>query len=176
MNLPIPSGTYGIDTMHSQLGFSVTHLGISLIRGTFDDYTGSLTVGETLADTTVSITAVMKSVNSGNRLRDEHIHGAEFFDIANHTQMTFQSTSITEDKGGYAMAGDLTIKGITQPVVFTVSYNGSEVFPMDQSTHYGFGAAGTISRTAFDMGYGVPMVSDDVKLQLDAQFISPAAS
>ncbi len=176
MNLPIPSGTYGIDTMHSQLGFSVTHLGISLIHGTFDNYSGSLTVGETLAETEVIITAEMASVNSGNKLRDEHIHGAEFFDVANHEQMTFRSTSISEAGPGYTMAGDLTIKGITQPVAFQVSYNGSSEFPMDHSTHYGFEATATISRSAFDMGYAVAMVSDDVKLQLDIQFISPAAS
>lgn len=176
MTLPIPSGTYGIDTMHSQLGFSVTHIGISLIRGTFDHFSGSLTVGATLADTAVAITAGMASVNSGNALRDQHVHGAEFFDVAKHEQMTFRSTSISETGSGYSIAGDLTIKGITQPLALEVTYNGSCVFPMDQLTHYGFGAHGVISRSAFDMGYGTSMVSDDVELQLHAQFISPAES
>lgn len=176
MSLPIPSGTFGIDKMHSQLGFSVTHLGISLIRGTFDRFNGSLTVGDTLADTAITIEADMSSVNSGNPTRDQHIHGADFFDVANHPQMTFRSTSITESGSDYLMTGDLTIKGVTQSVTLNVGYNGSGVFPVDKSTHHGFGASGKISRSAFGISYGAAMVSDDVKLVLDAQFISPATT
>lgn len=175
MTLPIPSGTYGIDTMHTQLGFSVTHLGISVIRGTFDRFSGFLTVGDTLAGTSVTIEAEMASMNSGNTMRDEHMHGADFFDVANHPQMIFQSTSVTESGSGYALTGNLTIKGVTQPVTLETTYNGSQVFPMDQSTHYGFSSNATISRSAFGVSYGVPMVTDNVKLQLEAQFIQPAA-
>lgn len=176
MSLPIPAGTYGIDPVHSQFGFSVTHLGISLVHGTFDNFSGSLTVGSTLDDTTVTVSAEMASVNSGNSLRDQHIQGAEFFDVANHQQMTFTSTSIREAESGYQMTGNLTIKGISQPVDFQVVFNGSATFPVDQSTHYGFGATAPISRSAFDISYGVPMVSDDVELRLDVQFVQPATA
>jgi polyisoprenoid-binding protein YceI len=82
VNLPIPSGTYGIDTMHTQLGFAVTHLGISVIRGTFDRFSGWLAVGDSLADTSLTIEAEMASMNSGNELRDGHMHGPDFFDVA----------------------------------------------------------------------------------------------
>ncbi len=174
MSLPIPTGSYGIDTTHSQLGFSITHLGISIIRGTFDKYDGSLTVGGSLADTTVSIDAEMASINSGNSMRDGHMHGEDFFDVANHPTMSFRSTAIEESDSGYAMTGDLTIRGITQSITLAAEYNGSGVFPMDQSTHFGFAARGTISRSAFGVSYGVPMVSDDVKLILDVQFVQPA--
>lgn len=175
MSLPIAPGTYGIDAMHSQLGFSITHLGISIVRGTFDKFDGSLTVGASLADTAVSIDAEMASVNSGNQMRDGHMHGDDFFDVANHPTMSFRSTSIEESGSGYAMTGDLTIKGVTQAVTLATDYNGSGVFPMDQSTHFGFAASGKISRSAFGISYGVPMVSDDVKLSLDVQFVQPAA-
>ncbi len=174
MSLPIPAATYGIDTAHSQLGFSITHLGISIVRGTFDTFDGSLTVGESLADTAVAIEADMASMNSGNPMRDGHMHGDDFFDVANHPTMSFRSTSIEESASGYAMTGDLTIKGVTQSVTLAADYNGSGVFPMDQSTHFGFAARGTISRSAFGISYGVPMVSDDVKLTLDVQFVQPA--
>lgn len=176
MSLPIPAGTYGVDTMHTQLGFSVTHLGITLVRGTFDRYSGSLTVGETLADTSVSLEAEMTSMNSGNAMRDEHMHGTDFFDVANHPQMTFNSTAITESGTGYDLMGDLTIKGTTLSVTLATTFNGSAVFPIDKSTHFGFTASTTISRSAFGVSYGVPMVSDNVELQLNAQFIRPAAS
>jgi len=173
MALPIAPGTYSIDTHHSQLGFAVTHLGISTIRGTFDRYSGALYVGQDLASTVVAIEAEMGSFNSGEAMRDEHMAGADFFDTAVHPQMNFRSTSIEEAGSGYTMTGDLTIKGITHPVTFDVNFNGSETFPMDHSTHFGFAASGLISRSAFGVSYGVPMVSDEVTLSLDVQFVLP---
>ena len=95
--------------------------------------------------------------------------------MANHPRLDFRSTSISEAGSGYQLTGDLTIKGITQSVTLDATYNGSGVFPVDKSTHYGFSATGTISRSAFGVSYGVPMVSDDVNLVLGAQFVSPAA-
>ena len=175
MVLPIADGKYEIDAVHSQLGFCVTHLDISLVRGTFDVFTGSLTIGSTVADTAVSIEAEMASVNTGNSARDKHILGGDFFDAANHPHMGFKSTSVVETGDGYELKGELTIKGITNTVTLAGSYNGSAVFPMDGSTHYGFSMSGTISRSAFGVSYGVPMVTDDVELALGAQFIEPAS-
>lgn len=175
MALPIAAGTYRIDTYHSQLGFTVTHLGISLIRGTFDRYDGSLQVGADLASTVVAIEADMASINSGNRDRDHHMHGADWFDVANHPTMTFHSTSISEEPGGYTMTGDLTIRGITEPVTLDTTYNGSSTFPLDRSTHFGFDATGTIRRSAFGISSGLTMLGDDVRLNLGVQFIEPRA-
>jgi polyisoprenoid-binding protein YceI len=175
MTLPIAPGTYGIDTMHSQLGFSVSHLGISLVRGTFDAYTGSLTVGDGLGATELSIDAQMASVHTGNEKRDAHLHGEDFFDVANHPQMSFRSTGIDKAGSAYTLTGDLTIRGVTRSVTLAAAYNGSGVFPMDKSTHYGFSASGTISRSEFGVTYGVPLASDDVALMLEAQFVSPAS-
>jgi polyisoprenoid-binding protein YceI len=174
MALPIAPGTYGIDTVHSQLGFSIIHLDISTIRGTFDRFSGALVVGDDLASTAVNIEAEMASINTGNSVRDEHMLGPDFFDVANHSQMNFRSTSIIETGHGYAMTGDFTIKAVTHPVTFGVTYNGSNLFPVDDSTHFGFTATTSISRTAFDISYGVPLLSDDVKLTLGLQFVLPA--
>ena len=175
MALPIAPGTYGIDTNHSQLGFSVNHLGISIIRGTFDRYAGALYVGDDLSTTVVAIEAEMASINSGNRDRDQHMHGADWFDVANHPEMTFRSSAIAEGPDGYTMTGDLTIKGITQKVTFNATYNGSNIFPVDQSTHFGFEATGTIQRSSFGISYGLPLLSDDVQLTLGVQFVQPQA-
>lgn len=175
MSLPIAAGIYGIDTNHTQLGFAVTHLGISVVRGTFDTFTGSLTVGDSLADSSLTIDAELASVNTGSQVRDQHLHGEDFFDVANHPRMTFRSTSITDTADGYDVAGELTIKGVTVPVTLSGAYNGSGVFPADKSTHHGFSASGKISRSAFGVSYGVPMVTDQVDLQLEAQFVQPAA-
>ena len=96
MGLPIRVGTYPIDTAHSQLGFSLMHLGISAIRGTFDEYSGELNVGDDLDSTSVTIDADMASINSGNPLRDKNVQVAEYLDVANHPRMSFRSTSIAE--------------------------------------------------------------------------------
>jgi len=175
MVLPIVDGTYQIDAVHSQLGFCVTHLDISLVRGTFDVFTGSLTIGATVADTAVSVEAEMVSVNTGNAARDKHLLGGDFFDVDNHPQLGFKSTSVSETGDGYELKGELTIKGITNTVTLAGTYNGSGVYPMDGSTHHGFSLSGAISRSAFGVSYGVPMVTDEVKLLLEAQFIEPAS-
>ena len=176
MSLPIPAGTYGIDTMHSQLAFSVKHLGISTIRGSFHTYSGALTVGTDLASTSVTIDADMASVSTGSAMRDGHLHGDDFFSTENHPKLTFNSTAISASGEGYSLVGDLTIRGVTKPVTLAVTFNGSDIFPMDKSTHFGFEATGKISRSDFGVNYGIPMVSDSVSLQLDAQFVQPAAS
>ena len=175
MTLPIASGTYEIDKSHSQLGFSVTHLDISIVKGTFDVFTGSLIVGDTLTATAVSIDAEMASINTGNESRDQHLQGDTFFDAPNHPQMKFKSLSISESGDGYELTGELTIKGITETVTLTGAYNGSAVFPLDGSTHHGFSMSGIISRGAFDVSYGESMVTDEVKLTLEIQFIAPGS-
>lgn len=174
MSLAIPAGTYPLDLTHSQLGFSVTHLGISVVRGTFDEFDGSLTIGERIEDTSVWVEAEMASVNSGHPGRNDVLLGEAFFDVANHPKLSFRSTSAAEADGDYELVGDLTIRSITEPVRLAVSYNGSAVFPVDQSTHFGFSATGEISRSAFGVSTGVPMVTDEVALHLEAQFIAPA--
>lgn len=173
MGLPIEPGVYGIDTMHSQLGFAVKHLGISVIRGTFDRFQGALTVGASLADTSVSLDAEMNSINTGNRMRDDHVFAPDWLDVETYPTMRFASTRVVESSGRYTLHGDLTIKTTTLPVALDATYNGSGVFPVDGSTHHGFAATGTISRSAFAVSFGVPGVSDDVQLALDLQFVAP---
>ncbi|MET0458021.1 MAG: YceI family protein [Ilumatobacteraceae bacterium] len=174
MALLIAPGTYPIDTTHSQIAFSIRHLGISTIRGTFDTYRGELCVGADLAGTVVAVAADTASINSGNRWRDEHMFGPEWLDVDDHPEMAIRSTSITESVDGYTMTGDLTIKGITNPVTFDVVYHGSNTFPMDGSTHFGFEATGSVMRSAFGVSTAIPLLSDEVKLFLDVQFVLPA--
>src|SRR5215208_95898 len=122
MALPIEPGSYGIDNAHSQIGFAITHLGISTIRGTFDRFGGALHVGEDLASTVVAVEAEAPSFNSGMSDRDKHMLAPEYLDAAGHPQITFRSTSIVEAGSGYTMTGDLTIKGTTQPVTLDVTF------------------------------------------------------
>jgi polyisoprenoid-binding protein YceI len=176
LGLPIRVGTYPIDTAHSQLGFSLIHLGISAIRGTFDEYSGELKVGDNLDDTSVTIDAEVASINSGNPLRDENVHAAEYLDVANQPRMSFHSTSIAESDSGYTLTGDLTIRNVTVPMTFDVTYNGEAIFPIDGSTHFGFTGRATISRSAFDVSHAPDVISDEVDLTIDVRFVRPAST
>jgi len=170
MGLPIEVGTYPIDTAHTQLAFSVVHLGISAISGTFDEFRGELTVGDDLDDTSVTIEADMASINSSNPLRDERVHAADYLDVANHPRMSFRSTSIAESGSGYDLDGDLTIRNVTVPMTIHVTYNGSAIFPIDGTTHFGFAGRATISRSAFGVSQAPDVISDEVDLTLHVQF------
>jgi len=176
MGLPIAVGTYPIDTAHSQLCFSLVHLGISVIRGTFDQYSGELEVGDSLENTSVTIDAEMDSINTGNALRDKNVRVPEYLDVANHPRMSFRSTSITEVDAGYALTGDLTIKDVTVPTTFDVTYNGEAIFPIDGSTHFGFTGRTVISRSAFGVSHAPEVISDELGLTLDVRFVRPPAN
>ncbi len=176
MGLPIEVGTYPIDTAHSQLSFSLVHIGISTIRGMFDEFSGALEVGEDLDHTSVTIEAGMASINTGNPYRNENVMVPEYLDVANHPSMAFNSTSITESDSGYALTGDLTIKDVTIPTTFDVTYNGEAIFPIDGSTHFGFTGGATISRSAFGVSYAPEVISDEIDLFIDVRFVRPPAN
>ena len=94
----------------------MTHLGISIIRGTFDRFSGWLAVGEGLADTSLTIEAEMASINTGNTMRDEHMHGADFWTSPTTPRWSSSPPRSPRAGSGYTLAGNLTIKGVTQPV------------------------------------------------------------
>lgn len=176
MALPIDAGVYPIDIVHSQLRFTVEHLDISLIHGLFETYRGELTVGTDLAGTSAWIEVDTASINSASPARDGALRGEDWLDVANHPLMTFRSTSVTATDDGYAMTGDLSIRGTALPVTFAVTYNGSAPFVFDGSTHFGFAAEATIDRTTYGMVALLDMVGHPIELALDLQFIRPAAA
>jgi polyisoprenoid-binding protein YceI len=169
--LPIDVGTWKLDPMHSQITFAVRHLGISTIRGSF---TGADATVEVRADQTadVDVAVQMSSVHTGDANRDGHLQAPDFFDSAAHPQLTFKATNIELDGDSRGkIHGDLTIRGVTKPVVLATEFSGTGTSPMDQSFRAGFVATGAISRSDFGVSFGIPMVSDQVKLRLDVQLV-----
>ena len=175
MALPIDAGTYSIDVVHSQLRFTVEHLGISFIHGLFERYRGELIVGDDLDSTSAWIEVETDSINSASSYRDTALRGEDWLDVEHHPLMTFRSNSIAASDDGYEMAGDLSIRGVALPQTFTVSYNGEAPFVFDGSTHFGFAAVATIDRTAYGMVALMDMVGHPIELALDLQFVRPAA-
>ena len=144
------------------------------MHGCFDSFSSAMTVGDSLDATNISVEADMASVNTGNAMRDGHLHGGDFLDVANHPKLTFTSRGIAASGDGYKLAGDLSIKGVSQPISLDVTLNGTAVSPVDKATRFGFSATGSLSRSAYGISYGVPMVSDEVALRLAAQFVAAA--
>lgn len=168
-----PAGVWAVDTGHTQIGFSIRHLGISTVRGFFTDYAGAAIIGDDLESSSITISAKTSSVNTGNSWRDGHLQGADFLDCENHPEMSFASTSLVAADDAYALEGDLTIRGVTKRVPFSLAFYGTDVFAVDSKTHAGFLATATILRSDFGAGYGVPVASDEVKIRIDAQLVEP---
>jgi polyisoprenoid-binding protein YceI len=177
--LQLAPGRWALDKNHSGVSFVVRHLGLSNVRGRFDAFEATLEVGPTLDDVAVTAEVDLSSVDTNNADRDTHLRSTDFFGTDQHPVMTFRSTSVNGAGENYELAGDLTIAGITKPVTLDVEFNGTEVFPADQSTHAGFSATGQIRRSDFGIDFGIIagadklMLGDKVKIELDLQFVAP---
>ena len=117
-------GTWDIDAAHSTVGFSVRHMMVSKVRGYFREFSGALVTAEDPTQSSVTATVNMDSIDTRQEQRDAHIRSADFFDVGNHTHMTFRSTEVRTDGADWTVEGDLTIKGITKPVTLELELNG----------------------------------------------------
>ncbi|MDT3444807.1 MULTISPECIES: YceI family protein [unclassified Pseudofrankia] len=181
-SLPLAAGSWTLDPKSSSVTFQVRYLGVSNFRGRFDEFEATLTVGETLDSVSVTASIEMASVNTAFAFRDTHLHAAEYLNAVGQPHITFASTSVTEGPDGYEATGDLTMNGVTRPVVLVVEYFGSETHPMDGSLRAGFAASTVILRSEFGVDFNVPIgvdkfaLADKVKVELDLQFLAPTAS
>jgi polyisoprenoid-binding protein YceI len=169
---------WAFDPAHSQIQFSVKHLGISTVRGTFQQFSGSLDeTGGT--PTSVQVSIDMASLNTGNEQRDGHLKSPDFFDVAAHPTATFALTSFERAGEAVTARGDLTIKGVTKPVTLTGEIGGPAKDPWGNEK-VSAELETTISRTEWGLVWNVALeaggvlVSDHVKLRIDVQ-AQPAA-
>ncbi|NKX55768.1 YceI family protein [Arthrobacter mobilis] len=180
MALELTPGTWQLDTSHSEIGFSVRHAGISKVRGQFTEADATLVVGESLADSSVQASVKTASFDSKDANRDAHVKGADFFDVEQFPHMTFKATGVQGSPEQFELAGDLTIKDTTLPVVFDVEFGGVAVDPFG-TTRAGFSATTQISRKAFGITWnaaleaGGVLVGDKVTIAVDAAFVLPAS-
>lgn len=174
----LTAGTWTIDPVHSTVGFSVRHLMVSKVRGTFDTFDGAITVAE---DGTPSVTAqiAVDSVNTRNEQRDGHLKSADFFDTAQHPTATFTSTEVRSDGDTYLVDGDFTLKGVTKPITLQVEFHG--VNPgMGQGEVAGFEASVVLNRKDFGIDIDMPLetggtvVGDKVTVTLEIEAVKQA--
>jgi polyisoprenoid-binding protein YceI len=169
----VPKGTWRVDPAHSKVGFAVKHMGVATVRGEFGEFEGALEIGDDLASSKATGSVKAASVDTNQDARDEHLRSADFFDVENHPEISFASTSIEKvDDETVKVTGDLTMHGQTHPVELEAELGGIETGP-EGETRTGLEVTGTLSRKEWGMtfngtlGSGNVVVSDKVKLTLD---------
>ncbi|MBA3828659.1 MAG: YceI family protein [Taibaiella sp.] len=167
---------WSVDVAHSNVKFSVTHLTVSTVDGTFKIFNGEVTtVNNDFNNASINYTVDVKSINTDNEKRDGHLKSDDFFNAEKYPNMTFSSTSFKKVKGNvYSLEGNLTIRDVTKKVKFAVVYGGSVKDPYG-NTKAGFKASGKISRKAYNLKWsalteaGGAVVGDEVTINLNIE-------
>ena len=170
-----------LDPMHSEVQFKVKHLVISTVSGFFKSFEGELdTANDDFNNASISFSLDIASIDTNQTQRDEHLKSAEFFDAAEYPKITFKSTSFTKSGDDeYKLAGDLTIKGETKPVILDVEFGGAAT-DFYGNTKAGFEISGKINRKDFGLTWsgvteaGAVVVGEDIKLLINVQFAKQA--
>jgi polyisoprenoid-binding protein YceI len=174
----LSTGTWAIDPVHSSISFSVRHLMVSKVRGTFENFSGAVVVAE---DGTPSVTAeiAVDSLHTGNDQRDGHLKTADFFDSEKYPTATFVSTGVRANGDDYVIDGDFTIKGVTKPIELKLEFNG--VNPgMGHGEVAGFEASVVLNRKDFGIDIDMPLetggavVGDKVTITLSIEALKQA--
>ncbi len=168
----IKAGTYQVDSAHNQVVARVMHLGFNPYYILFGEGQGSLQLDpKNLANSKVTVTVPMASIRTNNDELTKHLNSPDFFDAAKFPTLSFTSTSVRPTSATTAdIAGNLTVHGVTKPVTLKAKFTGQGIGPMNKAPTVGFTAETEIKRADFGVGYGVPMVSDEVDLKITAAF------
>jgi polyisoprenoid-binding protein YceI len=176
----IAQGTWNVDPKHSSVEFQVKHMGIATVKGFFGEFAGKLEVGETLEQSQAEGTVSVDSIDTRDADRDGHLKSPDFFDAANHPELTFRSTGIASaGKGSLTIDGDLTIHGVTKPIRLEATVDGPDTDPWGNE-RVGVEAVATISRGDYEMkfnqalGSGNMLVSDKVNIVLQLSAVKAA--
>lgn len=167
--------TYKIDANHTDVVASWSHFGFSNPIAHFGKVDGNITYDPAnVGASKVEVTIPLSGLNSHVGDFDDHLRSADFFDAGKFPNITFKSTSVkAAGKGKLKVTGDLTIKGVTKPVVLDVTINKTGVQPLAKREAAGFSATTTVKRTDFGLGLYAPNVSDQVKLSITTEAIVP---
>lgn len=174
----LTAGIWDIDVAHSNVGFSVKHMMVSKVRGSFETFTGSVAIAE---DGTPSVQAEIDvtSINTRNEQRDGHIRSADFFDAEKFPKATFVSTAVEPAGDDYKLIGDFTLKGVTKSVELKLEFNGVHA-GMGQGEVAGFEATTVINRKDFGIDIEMPLetggvvVGDKITIVLEIEAINAA--
>lgn len=174
---------YVVDPSHSTVDFSVRHLMVTKVRGTFKKFEGTVNFDPKAPEKmTIEAKIDAASIDTREPKRDDHLRSPDFFDVANHPTLTFKSKSVkAKGKGKFDVKGDLTIRGVTKEVVLEVEGLDQEIKDPWGNVRLGATAKGKINRKDFGLNWnqileaGGMMVGEDVDLLIDVELIRQAA-
>ena len=170
------AGTWDIDASHSDISFTVRHMMVSKVRGSFGKFAGEIVTGENLADSSVTASIDATSIDTNNEQRDTHLKSEDFFNAEKYGQVIFVGTKYDALNNSATLYGNLTIRGITKAVKLDVEFGGTVVDPYGQKKA-GFTINGRISRKEFELKWnavteaGSVVVSDEVKVHAEVQMV-----
>lgn len=169
---------WAIDPAHSFIEFAVKHMVFATAKGRFSVFSGQVVVPDgNIERTRIEVSIDGDSVDTHDAKRDEHLRSDDFFGVGQHPKITFVSTSVKPDGGDrYKIMGDLTIKGITKPVLLYATFNGRGTNPWGQSVA-GFSATGAVDRKEWGLNWntaleaGGMLVGDEVRISIETELI-----
>ena len=177
--------TYTIDPAHSSIQFSVRHMMIANVRGTFTGVKGTVVYdSERPAATTIEAEIDASTINTMEATRDGHLKTGDFLDVAKYPTMKFQSTKVEKSGDGLKVTGDLTLRGVTQPVILDVEEISPEAKDMQGRTRLGAAAKTKLKRSDFGLTWNAALetggiaLGDDLKLEFELELLKsqPAAA
>ncbi|HEV7385579.1 MAG TPA: YceI family protein [Phenylobacterium sp.] len=174
----VQAGTYKLDPAHGKITWSITHFGFSTYVGQFAHVDATLKVDpKALGATALDVTIDNNSLGTLNAALDTHLKSKEFLDVAAFPTATFHATKVTATGEKTAdIAGDLTLHGVTKPVVVHATFNQAGVNPLDKKYELGFAGSAEILRSEFGIKSYLPAISGKVTLTIEAEFkAAPAA-
>ncbi len=180
LSVAVHAETYKIDRSHSSVGFSVTHLGLSKVKGSFGQFSGNVEFDAAdISKSAVDVTIDATSINTHSEGRDKHLKSGDFFAADSFPTITFKSVSVTP-KGpkNFDVTGDLTLRGVTKPVTLAVELVGTMDDP-NMGKRAGFTASGKFNRQDFGVNWnntldaGGLVVSNDVDILLEIETVVP---
>ena len=170
------AGTWEIDPVHSEVGFTARHMMVSKVRGRFTQFSGELVTAPDLLQSSVTATIELTSIQTGNEQRDQHIRSADFFEVDKYKTMTYRSTGLRPEGDHYVLDGELTLRDVTKQVPLKLELNGFGPDPYG-GTRAGFTATGELNRSDFGVNFnatletGGVVVSDKIGLQLEIEAV-----
>ena len=167
----ITAGAYRIDPDHTQVLWSVDHMGFSRLSGMVGEMSGTLQLDPArLQSASLDVRIPLSGLRVTSAGFAQHLQTADLFDTARHPEARFVSRKVEVRGQAATITGDLTLRGITRPVVLEARFYGAGANPMNKAETVGFSATGQLKRSEFDLGYAVPAVSDVVQIEINAAF------
>ena len=177
--IPEP-GTYGIDASHSAAEFVARHLGLSKVRGRFNQFDGKIVIADVPEESSVDVTIDVASIDSKDAKRDDHLRSPDFFHVDEHPTIRFRSTKVeAAGDGEWDVTGDLTIRDVTKAVVLHVEFEGAENSPFGDQ-RIGFSASTEVNREEWGLGWNVVLesggllVGKKIKIELGVEAVREA--